>query len=135
MAVFSSTCSYVNLILKQGEIFRNPEILGNPLCSPQEIRLRQCCLCLPKPIEASRRFPPVHVGFGLDPSSFWKQSTGYVLCKNQAGPWQSPHFGSFVLSGTFGAHITLAGVGSPECSVLLGHTYQGFYLPFSPQNR
>lgn len=82
MPVFSSTCFYVNLILKQGEIFRNPKLLDNPLYSQREIAGGNAVL-LPKPIEVSRRFSPVSVGFGLDPSIFWKKCMVYVLCKIQ----------------------------------------------------
>lgn len=85
MTVLSSTGSHVNQILKQGEISRNPELQDNPLNSQQEISWRQCSP-LPKPIEASRRFSPVSVGFKLDPRQVLKQDMVNVLSKIRQVP-------------------------------------------------
>lgn len=89
---------------------------------------RQCCP-LPKPIEASRRFSPVSVGFGLDPSSFWKQCMVCFLCKIQLVP------GSLLTWALFcsQAHLepTSPWQGCGHLSVLcFWASLSGFYLTF-----
>lgn len=126
MTVLSSTCSYVNQTLKQGEISRNPKLRDNPLCSQQEIRL-EAMLSFSKACWTQQEIFTSFCGVWIRPRQLLSQAMVNVLCKISLVPGTLL---TLMLTGTFRAQISLTGVGSPGCSVLQGHRYPGFYPAF-----